>query len=180
MPNNGIRAIKNEVFKLAETGLLNDTQKVEDTLKGKYLTFWTDRQLFGIPIADVVQIIGVQEITMVPEYPYYAKGIINLRGNVIPVIDIRLRFHKDELEYNAHTCIIVTNINEKAIGFIVDEVDEVADIDDKEISAPPHLAGDDSERYLTGIGTHDNHVVLLLDTAKVINQDMIGMLTSSI
>ena len=69
----------------------------EDTLKGKYLTFYTDNQLFGISIADVVQIVGMQDITAVPEFPSYAKGIINLRGIIIPIIDVRLRLRKEEI-----------------------------------------------------------------------------------
>jgi purine-binding chemotaxis protein CheW len=141
-----------------------------DEMKGKYLTFWTDNQLFGVPISDVVQIIGIQEITPVPDSPLYAKGVINLRGSIIPVIDVRLRFKKAEEKYNERTCIIVTKIDESYIGFIVDSVDEVTTISDEDISSPPKVSNDHTNAYLTGIGKVENKVVLLLDTSKILNE----------
>lgn len=155
---------------------LNTILDENDTLTGKYLTFWTDNQLYGVPIADVVQIVGIQEITPIPEYPHYAKGIINLRGIVIPIIDIRLRFGKEEAEYNDHTCIIVANIKDNDIGFVVDEVDEVADIGEEGISKPPHMVGDITRGHLTGIVSMEGRTVLLLDTQKVIGDEEIGLL----
>lgn len=147
-----------------------------DEMAGKYLTFWTDGQLYGVPIAHVVQIVGLQEVTQVPEFPYYAKGIINLRGAIIPVIDVRLRLGKYEAEYNERTCIIVTSIREREIGFIVDEVDEVTDIDDEFIAQPPKVAGA-SDTYITGIGKLDHKVVLLMDVQRVLGSTDLEMLT---
>lgn len=145
-------------------------------MDGKYLTFWTDGQLFGVPIAHVVQIVGMQKITEVPEFPYYAKGIINLRGAIIPLIDARLRLGKQETEYNERTCIIVTNIHENYVGFIVDEVDAVIMIDDELISPPPQMSGG-AESYLTGIGKLEDRVVLLMDTRKIIGAEDMEILT---
>lgn len=136
-------------------------------MDGKYLTYWTDSQLFGIPIADVVQIVGMQDITPVPEYPLYAKGIINLRGAIIPVIDMRLRLGRMEAEYNERTCIIVTNIGGREIGLIVDEVDEVTAIEDENISQPPAMGSGSTDDYLTGIAKHENRVILLMDTNRI-------------
>jgi purine-binding chemotaxis protein CheW len=144
-----------------------------DEMKGKYLTFWTDGQLFGVPIADVVQIIGIQEITPIPDSPAYAKGVINLRGNIIPVIDVRIRFRKPEEQYNERTCIIVTKIDENFIGFIVDSVDEVTTISDENISPAPKVSKDHTNAYLNGIGKLENKVVLLLDTSKILNDEEI-------
>jgi purine-binding chemotaxis protein CheW len=144
-----------------------------DEMKGKYLTFWTDRQLFGVPIADVVQIIGIQEITPIPDSPAYAKGVINLRGSIIPVIDVRIRFNKPEEKYNERTCIIVTKIDENFIGFIVDSVDEVTTISDENISPAPRVSKDRTNAYLNGIGKVENKVVLLLDTSKILNDEEI-------
>jgi Chemotaxis signal transduction protein len=144
-----------------------------DEMKGKYLTFWTDGQLFGVPIADVVQIIGIQEITPIPDSPAYAKGVINLRGSIIPVIDVRIRFNKPEGKYNERTCIIVTKIDESFIGFIVDSVDEVTTISDENISPAPRVSKDRTNAYLNGIGKVENKVVLLLDTSKILNDEEI-------
>ncbi|HEX3037509.1 MAG TPA: chemotaxis protein CheW [Oscillospiraceae bacterium] len=139
-------------------------------MSGKYLTFWTDHQLFGVPISDVVQIIGIQEITPIPELPNYAKGVIDLRGSIIPVIDVRIRFGKEETKYDERTCIIVTNIENAHIGFIVDAVDEVTNIDDDAISPPPKVSHDSTNAYLTGISKVENRVVLLLDTGKILTE----------
>ncbi|MEG0839392.1 MAG: chemotaxis protein CheW [Hydrogenoanaerobacterium sp.] len=147
-------------------------------MDGKYLTFWTDKQLFGVPIAHVVQIVGMQKVTEVPEFPYYAKGIINLRGAIIPLIDARLRLGKPEAEYNERTCIIVTNISEHYVGFIVDEVDAVITIADELIAPPPRLSGG-TDGYITGVGKLDGKVVLLMDTRKIVGTDELDLLTSA-
>lgn len=145
-------------------------------MKGKYLTFFTDQQLYGVPIADVVQIIGIQTITQVPEFPSYAKGIINLRGSIIPVIDIRLRLGKMERDYDERTCIIVTKIRETEMGFIVDAVDAVTNIDEEYISPPPIMNGASGDAYLTGVARHQDKVVLLMNTAKLISDDTMAVM----
>lgn len=153
--------------------MLPDADTAE--MEGKYLTFSTDGQLFGIPIADVVQIVGIQEITEIPEFPHYAKGIINLRGSMIPIIDVRLRFGKAEVPYNQHTCIIVTSIQGIQVGFLVDGVDEVANIPEEDISAPPKLNnGDNGAAYLTGIAAQGKKNVLLLDAAKLLSDEVLA------
>lgn len=149
------------------------TESLDET-RGKYLTFWTDSQLFGIPIANVVQIVGVQTITKIPEFPEYAKGIIDLRGSIIPVIDVRLRLHKQEVPYNERTCIIVISIQESLMGLIVDAVDEVANIEDEAISASPKISQDTTNAYLTGVAKLQSKVVLLLDSTKILKADEIA------
>lgn len=160
MTENGIQE-----FNLSQVGA--DTSEME----GKYLTFWTEKQLFAIPIADVVQIIQFQSITEIPEFPYYAKGIINLRGSIIPIVDMRLRFGKEEIPYDDHTCTIVTNIADQLIGLVVDGVEEVTDIEPEEISAPPAMNGDSASSYLTGVAKHEDRVILILDTRKILGEE---------
>ena len=143
----------------------------------KIPNIFIDNQVFGIPIADVIQIVGVQEITEVPEFPTYAKGIINLRGNIVPLIDMRIRFHKEELPYNDRTCVIVTNIGSRLIGLVVEAVDEVASISDEEISPPPVVSSDDTDSYITGIGLKDNKIIVLLDTQKILSTAAIEKLS---
>lgn len=155
--------------------LYNDSD--EDTLRDKYLTFYTDKQLFGISISDVVQIVGMQDITAVPEFPSYAKGVINLRGTIIPIIDVRLRLKKEEIGYNERTCIIVTNINGAYIGFIVDSVNEVINIYKDNISNPPQMGNDYVNTYIIGIAKVNNNIVLLLDLKKILNEQELGLIT---
>lgn len=150
-------------------------------MDGKFLTFWTDKQLYGVPIADVVQIVGVQSITEIPEFPSYAKGIINLRGTIIPLIDVRLRFGKEEIPYNERTCIIVTSISDKEIGFIVDEVDEVTDIDNDDICPPPKIAGsENANSFLIGVAKQHDKVILLVNTGKMLSEDMLDTITDAV
>lgn len=156
--------------------LVNQTLTAVTEMDGKYLTFWTDKQLFGIPIRDVVQIVGLQHITEIPDFPVYVKGIISLRGSMIPLIDVRLRFGKAEIEYNERTCIVVASIREKRIGFIVDEVNEVANIADEQVSPPPSISDDCQNAYLTGIAERDGQIILLLDAAKIFSDNIVNSL----
>lgn len=166
--------LQKKVHNESGTSSVSDRSANSSTeMQGKYLTFWTDRQLFGIAIADVVQIVGIQNITSVPGFPDYVKGIINLRGSIIPVMDMRLRFHKLEAKYNERTCIIVTNIQQHLFGFIVDDVDEVTRVDDENISMPPKVSNGETCDYLKGIAKQENKVVLLLDTDRILNYDSV-------
>lgn len=160
-------------------------KRLPEETEGKYLTFWVAKQLFAVSIANVEQIIGIQEVTEVPDAPAYAKGIINLRGAIIPVIDMRLRLNKPEATYNDRTCIIVARINQEQIGFIVDEVDEVTDIGTELVSPPPKI-GDAENRYLTGVARLGGEnggaekIALLLDISKIMSEGELSALSKTI
>ena len=154
------------------------TEEEIDMQSNKYLTFLIEKQYYGFPIKDVIEIIEVQEVTTVPEFPSYVKGIINLRGRIIPIIDVRLRFHKEEVGYTERTCIIVVNITGIDIGFIVDTVDEVIDIDQENISGPPMITSDRSTRYITGVGKINNRIILLLDANKMLNEEELSTIAN--
>jgi purine-binding chemotaxis protein CheW len=150
----------------------------EDTQRGKYLTFPLGGEVFGIEIKFVTEIIGIQAITYVPQVPEYVKGIINLRGKIIPVIDIRLKFKKDTVEYDDRTCIIVIDIKDTSIGLIVDCVSEVIDIGDNNIVPPPSYKAGFQNKFIKGIGKVGNDIKLLLDCEKIISDDESGTLVS--
>lgn len=149
----------------------------EDTQKGKYLTFLLGNQVFGFEIKFVTEIIGIQPITPVPEVPDYVKGIINLRGKIIPVIDVRLKFKKEPLEYNDRTCIIVIDIQNVSIGLIVDNVAEVLTITDENIVPPPDYKTGFNNKYIKGIGKVGSDVKLIIDCEKILNDDEIEKLS---
>ena len=152
----------------------------EDTQKGKFLTFSIGKESYGIEIKFVTEIIGIQDITEVPELPNYVKGIINLRGKIIPVIDVRLRFKKQLKEYNDRTCIVVIDIKEISVGLIVDNVAEVINIDDSNIVPPPDIKTGFHNRYVRGIGKVGNEVKLLLDCGKLLNDEELESLNTII
>ena len=157
-----------------------EEQKEEDTQSGKYLTFALDKEIFGMEICFVTEIIGMQPITFVPEVPDYVKGIINLRGQVIPVIDIRLKFKKEAIPYNDRTCIVVIDIDDIAVGLIVDSVSEVMNIGDDNIVPPPSYKTGFQNRYIKGIGkVGKGGVVLLLDCQKLISPDDLNTISNA-
>jgi purine-binding chemotaxis protein CheW len=142
----------------------------EDTQKDKYLIFSIGDESYGIPIQYVIEIIGIEEITQIPELPIYVKGIINLRGKIIPVMDVRLRFKKEEKEYDDRTCIIVIEIDGISFGLIVDNVKEVASIDEKNIAPPPNIssAEDFTNGFIEAIGKVENDIWLFIDCRKLL------------
>lgn len=148
--------------------LLQESAYEEDAQKDKFLTFSLGTEYYGIEIKQVTEIIGIQAITGVPELPEYIKGIVNLRGKIIPVMDVRLRFKKTFREYNDRTCIIVIDIQDISIGLIVDSVSEVLSIPGDEIVPPPEVSKG-ANRYIKGIGKVGNEVKLLLDCDKLLN-----------
>lgn len=144
----------------------------EEALAIKYLTFVIDKNSFAVPIADVVSILQMQEIVPVPEFPPYAKGVINIRNEIFPVVDVRIRLSKPEKEYTGTTCIIMVNVNSQQVGLIVDAVSEVTDIPYDKISAPPQgFSKDDINSYLIGVANHNEQVVLIIDSQKVVYDD---------
>jgi purine-binding chemotaxis protein CheW len=152
----------------------------EDTLKNRFLTFLIDKETFGIEIRYVMEIIGIQAITEMPEMPDYIKGIINLRGRIIPVMDVRLRFRKNPRDYDDRTCVIVTDFDGVWVGLVVDSVSEVLTIDEADISERPNIASGDSRGYVRNIGKKDGHVILLLDCGRLLSGeelDGLGMIS---
>lgn len=162
---------------MAETVVQELLEQEEDTQKGRFLTFALSSESYGIEIRYVTEIIGIQPVTEIPELPEYIKGIINLRGKIIPVMDVRLRFKKPSKEYNDRTCVIVVDIKDVSIGLIVDNVAEVLSIPDTEIVAPPEVSKG-SNRYIKGIGKVSGEVKLLLDCDKLLNDDEVDSLSN--
>ena len=158
----------------------NTMDMEEDTQKGRFLTFVLGKETYGIEIKYVTEIIGIQAITEIPELPEYVKGIINLRGKIIPVMDVRLRFKKEPREYNDRTCVIVIDINEISIGLIVDSVSEVLTIPEHGIVEPPKMNTGFNNRYIKNIGKGGNEVKLLLDCEKLLTEDELEDLSEAI
>ncbi len=143
----------------------------EDTQHGRYLIFALGEESFGMEIACVTEIVGMQTVTWLPDTPDYVKGVINLRGRVIPVVDMRLRFCKESSAYTDRTCIIIAEIQDSSIGLIVDNVSEVLTIGDEEIVPPPAAMMGEQNRYVKAIGKAGGGVKLLLDCNKLLDRD---------
>ena len=143
--------------------------------EGKYLTFSLGGEEYGISIIKIREIIGMMRVTPVPQCPDFVKGVINLRGKVIPVIDLRLRFGMEAIGYSERTCIIVVEIRGEAgtvhTGLVVDSVSEVLNIKAQEIEDTPSIATDLDSNYILGMAKSGTGVKILLDIDKVMNTE---------
>lgn len=140
----------------------------EDTQKDKFLTFHLGTEDYGIEIRFVTEIIGIQKITVIPEMPDYIKGVINLRGKIIPVMDVRVRFRIEPRAYDERTCIIVVNIRDSAVGLVVDTVSEVVDIPESQIESAAGLNRNISNAFIQGIGKIGEDIKIILDVSKLL------------
>jgi purine-binding chemotaxis protein CheW len=160
---------------MATTTTSSDTSVQSDVRSGKYLTFCLDNEEYGLEILKVREIIGLLPITTVPRTPEYIKGVINLRGKVIPVIDLRLKFGMPETDRTEETCIIVVNLGQVEVGIIVDRVSEVRNIDGKDIDDPPSFGSNVDSSFILGMGKSENRVSILLDITKVLGENKIEL-----
>jgi purine-binding chemotaxis protein CheW len=153
-------------------GAVGPMEDDDGSTENQYLTFCVAGQKFGVAVANVVQIVKMQPLTPVPGYPDYAKGIIEVREQAVPVLDLRLRFHKQAREYDTRTCIVVTKIDEAPFGLVADSVDSVVCIDPDQIApAPKPLAGQEENAFLIGVARLEKELILMMDTEKVISLD---------
>jgi purine-binding chemotaxis protein CheW len=140
---------------------------------GKFLTFELGNEIYGLEILKVQEIIGIMNVTRVPKTAAYVRGVINLRGKVIPVIDLRLKFSLEAIPDTERTCIIVVKIEAKQIemimGIIVDEVSEVLDIQSNQLEETPSFSANMNTDYLLGIGKVEEKVIMLLNIDKVLS-----------
>ena len=147
--------------------------------EGKFLTFELGGEIYGLEILKVQEIIGIMDVTRLPKTPDYMRGIINLRGKVIPVMDLRRKFELDHKDDNNRTCIIVVQVvsddNTITMGILVDEVSEVLDIEQNQISDTPSLGSEIETDFILGIGKVEEKVVMLLDIDTVLTTKEIKM-----
>ncbi len=153
----------------------------DEIQENKFLMCKIGEETYGIDIQHVTDIIELQKITEVPDMPEYVRGVINLRGNVIPVIDMRLRFGMDSKEFDDRTVITVVNIKSYSIGFIVDTATEVVDIPEKNIDPAPsfHESGKQN-KYIAGLGKLEDQVIILLDMEKLVGEREIESIQSGV
>jgi purine-binding chemotaxis protein CheW len=154
-----------------ENGQDRGRQEINEDMDNKYLTFFLADEVYGVEISYVTEIIGIQKITNIPEMPEYIRGVINLRGKVIPVMDVRTRFHMNQREYDERTCIIVVDISGTTVGLVVDEVSEVADIPMDQVEPPPMGRQGKGNAFIKGMGKSGDSVKILLNVEALIKEE---------
>ena len=149
--------------------------KESSTYDGQFLTFSLNSEEYGIEILKVREIIGVMDITTVPQTPDFMKGVINLRGKVIPVVDLRLKFSMHEEEYTQETCVIVVEADSSQVGIIVDSVSEVLDINGGEIEETPSLGQGIDTNFIMGLGKVKEKIIILLDIEQILSSEVMDI-----
>lgn len=157
---------------------------VNEKQRNKYVTFKSGNEYFGLKIEYVNEIIVYQEITEIPESDDYIKGLINLRGKIIPVIDVRIRFKQEPMEYTDRTCIIIVNVNDIVVGLIVEKIAEVVEIKEEDILPPPSIVIGGEEKvqnkYVYAIGKVGDSVKLLVDPDRILKDEDLALMEQAI
>ncbi len=143
------------------------SKKMAQSAMEKYLSFEINEEMYGVEILDIKEIIAMMKFTTVPKMPKFVKGVINLRGLVIPIVDMRLKFDLPEMEYNERTTIIIGIIDDSLIGFIVDRTADVLNISSSEMTSPPKFGTDISTDFLKSMAKTENGVVMIVDLKKI-------------
>ena len=153
------------------TEILDETtEESQDTMENLYIIFFIDGREYGIEIRYLIEIIAFQPITFIPNLPPYVKGVINLRGKIIPIIDVRLRFGLPAIEYTDFTCILLMNINNLSAGLVVDGVKEVLKIPKEFIEPSPGFEESDMERFVEAIGKSEETLKIIINMEKFIHE----------
>lgn len=155
------------------------THHTSDVEGQKYLAFQLGAEEYGIDILKVQEIRGYERVTHIPNLPAYIKGVIDLRGAIVPIVDLRLRFNLASAEYDHQTVVIVLNIGRRVIGLVVDRVSDVLELSSSQISPAPKLGGALKSDNLTGLGTVDGRMLILIDIEKLMAGDELGMLAQA-
>jgi purine-binding chemotaxis protein CheW len=157
---------------------ITELEEMQDTQKNKFLTFYVAGEVYALEICRVLEIISIMPVTPLPEFPDYIKGVINLRGGIIPVMDMRLRLRKEPEAYDTKTCIVIIEVNELSIGLIVDSVSEVTFIESGSVVVTPELGNRADGRYVESVGLVGNDIWLILDCDKLIKSDDIDIISN--
>ncbi|NZA25741.1 chemotaxis protein CheW [Luteimonas sp. SJ-92] len=140
-----------------------------DAFAGEFLSFTLGDEHYGVDILKVQEIRGYDSVTRVPDAPDYIKGVINLRGTIVPVIDLRLKLHLAEARYDSFTVMIVLNVEERVVGIVVDGVSDVIPLSHEQIRPTPEFGASVDTRFISGIGTVDERMLILLDIERLLD-----------
>ncbi len=146
-------------------------QNTAQSRRERYLTFFLGEEQYGIAIDRIKEIIAIMKVTNVPKTPEYMRGVINLRGSIIPVVDTRLRFGMETKDEDMHTAIVIVEVDKVNVGFIVDRVEEVASIDSSALSEPPKFGNSIDTDFICSMAQMGDNVVMILDVLKLFEAD---------
>jgi purine-binding chemotaxis protein CheW len=148
--------------------------------EGEYLTFVLGNEEYGIEILKVQEIRGYDTVTKIANTPDFIKGVINLRGSIVPIVDLRILFHLGEVEYNQFTVVIILNVKDRIMGIVVDGVSDVISLQASQISPVPDLVTTISTKYLVGLGTVNDHMLILVDIEQLMTSQELAIIDHAV
>ena len=157
---------------------MNDTSSTATGNGGEYLSFTLGNEHYGVDILKVQEIRGYDAVTRVPDAPDYIKGVINLRGTIVPVIDLRLKLRLEQARYDAFTVMIVLNMEDRVVGIVVDSVSDVIPLSAEQIRPKPEFGAAVDTRFISGIGTQDERMLILLDIETLLDTADLGQMAT--
>lgn len=154
-----------------DISVMTADQTTQDELEGKSLTFYIADTMYGLPLTNVLEIINVQPIAKVPGTPMYVKGVINLRGGIVPLVDMRLKFGQPPREYDDQTNFIITQLGDMQVGLAVDRVSNVVKADEVDISSLPEFSTVNTNHYMTSVSRVAGTLVMNLNCETILEDD---------
>lgn len=145
----------------------------------EFLTFTLGREEYGIDILRVQEIRGYDAVTAIANSPPFIKGVINLRGIIVPIVDLRVKFNLPQVTYDAFTVVIILNIAQRTVGIVVDGVSDVVSLGDDQIKPPPEFGAACDTEYLTGLGVNDQHMLILVDIEKLMSSREMALIDTA-
>lgn len=145
----------------------------------EYLTFTLGDEEYGVDILKVQEIRGYDTVTKIPDAPVFIKGVINLRGTIVPVVDLRIKFHLGTVDYNEFTVMIILNIQKRVVGVVVDSVSDVMHLSEDNIRPAPEFGGAMDTRFITGLGTLEDRMLILVDIEKLLRSEDMALLPAT-
>jgi purine-binding chemotaxis protein CheW len=150
---------------------INQQVKPDEVAKSEFLTFLLGGEEYGIEILKVQEIRGYDTVTQIANTPVFIKGVINLRGHIVPIVDLRIKFNLGTVEYNELTVVIILNLQKRITGIVVDSVSEVVALSQAQISAVPELVSNIDTKYILGLAAVQEHMLILVDIERLISSE---------
>ena len=149
-----------------------------DTVAGEFLTFVLGSEAYGLEILKVQEIRGYDAVTQIANTPAFIKGVINLRGKIVPIVDLRVKFNMGKVEYNEFTIVIILNLGGRVVGIVVDGVSDVMQLEESQIRAVPDIVASIDTRYITGLASVGEKMFILVDIEKLMNSQEMELMNS--
>jgi len=148
-------------------------------ISNEYLTFTLGKEEYGIEILKVQEIRGYEAVTKIANAPEFIKGVVNLRGTIVPIVDMRIKFNLGSAEYNQFTVVIILNVAGRVVGMVVDSVSDVIQLSGEQIRPAPDFSSTFDTKYITGLGTIDDRMLILVDIEKLMSGQDMALIESS-